>query len=320
MAKPKAAFYWCASCGGCEESIVDLNENILKVVEAVDIVFWPVAMDFKVEDVKKLADGEIFVSFINGAVRTSEQKEIVEMLRRKSEIIIAHGSCAHLGGIPGLANFWDKESIFKRVYFDVPSVDNQDKVVPSVKYTVEGCELTLPEFYDTVYALNQVIEVDYYLPGCPPLFDTMSNAVTALLESKVPPKCSVLTSDKALCDTCARKDTKPDETKIKEFKRVHLTEIDTERCFLDQGILCMGPATRGGCGEACINANMPCRGCYGSCSQVQDQGAKMLSALASLVDADTEEDIEKIMNGLPDPAGYFYRFGLPASLLQRRVI
>jgi len=45
MGKPKVAFYWCASCGGCEEAIVDLAEGILKDVEAIDIVFWKVAPD-----------------------------------------------------------------------------------------------------------------------------------------------------------------------------------------------------------------------------------------------------------------------------------
>ena len=77
MAKPKVAFYWCASCGGCEEAVVDLAENILDVVEAVDIVFWPVALDFKKEDVAKMQDKEIDVAFINGAIRLGEQEEMV---------------------------------------------------------------------------------------------------------------------------------------------------------------------------------------------------------------------------------------------------
>ena len=100
MAKPKVAFYWCASCGGCEETVVDLNEDLLKVADAVDIVLWPVALDFKRKDVEALSDGEIAVSFINGAVRTEEQEEMVELLRTKSSLVVAFGSCAHMGGIP----------------------------------------------------------------------------------------------------------------------------------------------------------------------------------------------------------------------------
>ena len=100
MTKPKVAIYWCASCGGCEEAVIDLAEDILKVVDAVDIIFWPVAMDFKKKDVEAMKDGEIAVSFINGAVRTEEQEEMVKLLRRKSGLAIAFGSCAYLGGIP----------------------------------------------------------------------------------------------------------------------------------------------------------------------------------------------------------------------------
>ena len=175
--KPKVAFYWCSSCGGCEESIVDLAEDILKVVEAVDIVFWPVALDIKRKDVEAMEDGSIAVTFINGAIRLSEQQEMVEMLRRKSGLIVAHGSCSHLGGIPGLGNFWNKEAIFNRSYHTTPSTENPDRTVPLEKVEVEGYDLTLPGFYDTVYTLDQVIDVDYYLPGCAPPRDLILNAV-----------------------------------------------------------------------------------------------------------------------------------------------
>ena len=116
MAKPKVAFYWCASCGGCEETVVDLNEDILKVADAVDIVLWPVALDFKRKDVEAMADGEIAVSFINGAVRLEEQEEMVKLLRQKSQLVIPFGACAHLGGIPGLGNFWNRETIFEEPF------------------------------------------------------------------------------------------------------------------------------------------------------------------------------------------------------------
>ena len=84
--KPKIAFYWCSSCGGCEESIVDLAEDILKVVEAVDIVFWPVAIDIKKKDVEAMEDGSIAASFINGAIRLSEQEEMAKLLRKSSRV------------------------------------------------------------------------------------------------------------------------------------------------------------------------------------------------------------------------------------------
>ncbi|GAI28293.1 unnamed protein product, partial [marine sediment metagenome] len=88
MAKPLVAFYWCASCGGCEEAVIDLAEDILKVVEAVDIRLWPVAMDFKYKDIEAMEDNALAVSFINGAIRTEEQEHIAKLLRKKSGLIV----------------------------------------------------------------------------------------------------------------------------------------------------------------------------------------------------------------------------------------
>ena len=323
MAKPKVAFYWCASCGGCEEAVVDLKEDILKVTDAVDIVLWPVALDFKRKDVESLGDGEIAVSFINGAVRTGEQEEMVKLLRTKSGLVVAFGSCAHLGGIPGLGNFWTKDTIFQRVYKDAPSVENPEGITPQEKTIVDVGELTLPEFYDTVKTLDQTIPVDYYLPGCAPPPDLIMNAVNAILTGELPEKGAVLAPEKALCDTCPRNETKPEKLSIKEIKRPYEVKIDPEKSFLVQGLICHGPFTRSGCGERCINANMPCRGCFGPTKEVIDQGAKGLSMIASILGLEeeekvSEEDVRKLINGLVDPAGTFYRFSLPASILRRR--
>ena len=323
MAKPKVAFYWCASCGGCEETVVDLNEDILKVTDAVDIVLWPVALDFKRKDIEALPDGEITVSFINGAIRLEEQEEMVKLLRQKSKLVVAFGACAHLGGIPGLGNFWNRETIFQWVYKEAPTVENPEGVTPQTRVKVEEGELTLPEFYDTVKTLDQTVPVDYYLPGCPPPPDLVMNAITAILKGELPEKGAVLAPKKALCDTCPRVDSKPEKLSIKEIKRPWQIKIDPEKCFLAQGLICMGPATRSGCGETCIRANMPCRGCFGPVDGVIDQGARALSMIASLLGLEeekglSEEEVKKLISTVVDPAGTFYRFSLPSSILRRR--
>ena len=316
--KPKVAFYWCASCGGCEEAIVDLAEDILQVVEAVDIVLWPVALDFKRADVEAMPDRSIAVAFINGAVRLSEQEEWAHLLRRKSQLVVAFGSCAHLGGIPGLANFTTRAEIFATSYHDLPSLDNPDGVEPLERTRANGEDLTLPAFFDTVRALDQVIEVDYYLPGCAPPPDLIMGAVTAILRGELPPRGTVLAPNKAQCDVCPRKDTKPDRIEISEIKRVATSTPDPEKCFLAQGYVCLGPATRSGCHERCLHGNMPCRGCFGPMDGVYDQGAKFLSAFASVLAPRDEAEIEALLDQIPDPAGTFYRFSLPKSLLHRR--
>ncbi len=318
MAKPLVAFYWCASCGGCEEAVVDLAEDILKVVEAVDIRLWPVAMDFKRSDVEAMADKSFAVSFINGAIRTSEQEEMVKLLRQKSGLVVAFGACSHLGGIPGLANVANKKEIFETAYKSTRSTVNPKGIYPQTVTEIPQGKLTLPEFFDTVKTLDQTIDVDYDLPGCAPPPDLIMQAVTAILEGKLPEKGSVLTVDKALCETCPLNKSKPDILAIKEIKRISEVIHDPEKCFLTEGIICLGPATRGGCGERCINANMPCRGCFGPTKEVKDMGAKFLSSLASIIDVDDVQEIEKIAESVLDPIGLFYMYSLPSSILKRK--
>ncbi len=316
--KPKIAFYWCAACGGCEEAVVDLEEKILDVVTAVDIVLWPVAMDFKRKDIERLPDGSLFAALINGAVRTTEQEEMVHLLRRKAKVVVAFGACAQLGGIPGLANLWDRESIFKQVYVEAPSAVNPEQMMPARVHKVDGHTLTLPGFFNTVRTLDQVIDVDYSIPGCAPKPAVILSAVQTLLSGTLPPKGAVLAPDHALCEDCPRKDTRPEKLLVAEFKRPHQVLIEEDKCLLAQGLLCMGPATRSGCDAACPTGNMPCTGCSGPTSRVRDHGGKALSSIASLVDSNEEQVIERILSGIPDPVGTVYRYGLPASLLHRK--
>ena len=316
--KPKVAFYWCASCGGCEEAVVDLAEAVLDVVAAVDIVFWPVALDFKRKDVEAMPDGSILATFLNGAIRTTEQKDMAHLLRGKSKLLLAFGSCAHLGGIPGLANLFDRRSILQAVYRESPSTVNEQGVLPKLRHSDNGHTVELPGLFQTVCALDQVVDVDYYIPGCPPTPKIVQGALQVLLSGELPPKGTVLAPDRALCEECPRKDTKPEKLAITEFLRPHQVLIDEEKCLLAQGLLCMGPATRGGCEALCVQGNMPCTGCCGPTSRVKDQGAKILSSLASLVESKEEAEIDAILASIPDPAGSFYRYSLPSSLLRRK--
>ena len=317
-AKPKVAFYWCAACGGCEEAVVDLAEKILDITAAVDIVIWPVALDFKRKDVEAMPDGSILVTFLNGAIRTSEQEEMAHLLRRKSQLMVAFGSCSHLGGVPGLANLWSRESIFQTVYKDSPATLNPDGLTPLRTFQDNGHRVELPEFFDTVRTLDQVVAVDYYIPGCAPTPKIFAAAVGTLLGGELPPKGSVLAPDSALCEECARKDSRPEKLTLKAFRRPGEVLVEDDKCLLAQGLLCLGPATRGGCEALCVRGNMPCTGCFGPTSRVTDYGGKALTAFASIVDSNDEAEIARILAGIPDPAGTLYRYSLPASRLRRK--
>jgi F420-non-reducing hydrogenase small subunit len=230
--------------------------------------------------------------------------------------LVAFGSCAHEGCIPGLANLFDRKSIFERVYLTSQSVDNPNKYLPQTSYQMPEGEIDIPYFYNTVKTLGQVEDVDYFIPGCPPQAPQIWAVVEAILGGNLPPKGSVVgaSPDKTVCDECKHN---REEKHVKKFYRPHEIIPDSNRCLFDQGIICAGPATRGGCGALCTSVDMPCRGCYGPAPNVLDQGAALLSAIASVVDADTEEEAASIVAEVVDPIGTFYRFGLPASLLHR---
>jgi len=320
--KLRFAFYWAASCGGCEISVLDINEKILEVMEMADIVFWPVAMDIKYDDVKGMPEKYIDVCFFNGAIRTDENEEMAKILRRKSKILIAYGACSQTGGIPGLANISDKEEIFRRVYVDNISTSNPDGVTPRTITKVEEGELRLPEFYDTVKTLPQTVEVDYFVPGCPPPVELTINALERIVKGELPPRGSVLAPLTSLCIECPRNSLKKGKIRIPELRRIYEVKPDPEKCFLEQGIICLGPATRGGCNARCVKANMPCTGCGGPCPNQLEQGAAMLSALASLLGIDEESQDyspERLINKVKDPLGVFYRYSLPASIINRSV-
>ena len=159
------------------------------------------------------------------------------------------------------------------------------------------------------------MDVDYYLPGCPPQDPQIWAVIEAIVSGKLPPKGSIIgATEKTVCDECKHV---REEKRIKQFHRYHEIIADSTQCLFDQGIICSGPATRGGCGALCPKVDIPCRGCYGPPPHVVDQGAALLSAVASVVDADTEEEARRIVSDIPDPIGTFYRFSLPASMLHR---
>jgi F420-non-reducing hydrogenase small subunit len=320
MDKLKFGFYWAASCGGCEIAVLDIDEAILKVLEVAEVVFWPVAMDIKYSDVENMPDEYMDVIFFNGGIRNSEQEHLAKLLREKSKYMVAFGSCAHTGGIPGLANLTNRRGIFDRVYHTSESTVNPDDFEPETECKVPEGTLTIPEFYDLVKPLDRIVDVDYYLPGCPPPASLVLDAVNAIASGELPPKGSVLAPVLSVCDECPR--TKEDK-KITRVKRIIDHIPDPETCLLEQGFICMGPATRGGCGAQCIEANMPCTGCGGACPEAIEQGSAMISALSTVLglanEKDEDFDYDILLDELKDPVGTFYKYALPASIINRRI-
>jgi F420-non-reducing hydrogenase small subunit len=276
----KVAEEWLNACSGCEIAIVDLGERLLKVLELIEFVHIPVIMDHKyygqMGDGKHINIDEADVGIISGGIRNEEHLEVAQEMRKKCNIIIALGTCATHGGIPSLANSFSNNEILERYY----STETTDK--PEF-FPDDG----VPSLTEACYALDEKIKVDIYLPGCPPNSDQIFAALAALLEGKMPEL-----PGKSVCDTCPT--IRKGKGQLKQLRRFLQAPdykspdepLENMRCLLEQGILCMGPVTRAGCGgdkirPRCIAVRVPCRGCYGPVKQEGNQLLDMLNALVS---------------------------------------
>ena len=292
----KIATTWLCCCSGCHISLLDLHEELLNLLENVELIHCPVLMD-----VKEIPD-EINIALIEGGIRNKENEEIAKEMRNKAKIVIAFGTCATFGGVPGLGNLYSKEEILEKVYKTTLSTKNDEGIIPSE----EVSPLT-----SRVKPLSEIIDVDYFIPGCPPNPEMIAKVLKAILEGKKPelPK-------KNLCDECPRKKS-DNGVSIGKIKRKFEGKPDPERCLLEQGYLCLGVATRAGCGALCPRAGVPCSGCNGATDAVIDQGAKMISALCSDfgIDRDRETDPTALPKSIKDKIGSFYKFTLPSALI-----
>jgi F420-non-reducing hydrogenase small subunit len=315
--KPKFAMYWADSCGGCEIAVLNIHEKILDVDANFDIAFWPVAMDAKYKDVEAMEDGSILLTLFNGAIHSEEHEHVAKLLRKKTKLLVAFGSCACEGCMPALINLSSKKDFFDTV-FSTQTTNNPDNIRPQMVVQMPEGEITIPEMYSVVRTLDQVVPVDYYMPGCPPESHQIAAVIDLVVQvlqgkAELPPVGSVIgAGGSTVCDVCPRK---RNEKLIKKFTRIQFIHPDPELCLLEQGILCSGIATRSGCDAKCPTAGSPCIGCYGPAEGVLDYGSRLMTAVASVIDSKDPEEIEEILNGIPDPAGQLYRFNLAGSLL-----
>ena len=315
MAKPKVGMYCAAGCGGCDIALLEIQEHLLELIAAVDIVLWPTATDFKYSDVEAMPDGHMDVCFINGAMRNSENIRIARLLRAKSKTIVAFGACSSFGGIPGLANLYSASDVVDRAFTTESTTPATCPIPSGDAVYADGVDAELPAFSGTVEALSSVIGVEYYLPGCPPVADRVWDACLAIVGGTLPPAPAIVgAGTTCVCDDCSLPKR---DTRVKRFVRPHEIIPEPDWCLLEQGIVCMGPATRSGCGGQCTDVLMPCRGCYGPAGDSIDQGAKMIATLGTIVDSEDEQTILDTISEVVDPAGTFYCFTLPVSVMGR---
>ncbi|MBS3795518.1 MAG: F420-nonreducing hydrogenase [Candidatus Thorarchaeota archaeon] len=293
MAK-RVAFTQLTSCWGCDQSLVDLHLGLLDVIPELEIVYWPAVVDYKLKDLENLPDQSIEFGFVEGSCRTKEDEHLLKVMREKSQTLIAWGSCSCYGGVQGLGNQWSIDELMERKFKTADTVTNGR--IP---------EENMPGFTDHIKANTEIVPFELRIPGCPPTPENTLEGLTALLQGE-----EYELPNKTVCDECPKE---REHKTITEFHRTHEGKIDPDRCLLDQGYLCLGFATISLCGAQCPKVNTPCKGCFGPPPGVIDHGAKIISALGSVVDMDAEE----LREYFPDTIGSFYFTDYASSYLSK---
>jgi F420-non-reducing hydrogenase small subunit len=283
----RVAEEWFSICGGCEVTILDIGEELLKVLPALEFVHMPVIMDHKYHgqlgemDSQRFEIPEAEVGIVSGGVSNEKEHALALEMRKKCKILISLGSCACFGGIPAMANNWTIDEMTEKVYRNCRSTES----APTP-------DKNLPKLLDRVYALDEVVKVDLSIPGCPTSPDWVKNAIVALLTGK-----PFAMPEKSVCDECpAKRSKKTSDIKLKRPLSGPKFETgkpyEEMQCFLEQGFVCLGPVTKAGCagittevGEKpiprCIKGYMPCRGCFGPVKEDSNPLIDYTNALAS---------------------------------------
>jgi len=296
----KVAEEWLNICGGCEVSILDIGEPLLDLLPSLEFVHMPVIMDHKyfgqTGEGTELEIPEADVGIISGGVRNEKEQHVAEAMRKSCKTLIALGACACHGGIPAMANMTTLEDLYEKVYRDSVSTESADTP-----------QENLPPLLDSVKAVDEVVDVDVYIPGCPTNPTLIVEALTALLEGK-----PFELPEKSVCDDCPVKREK--KASGGEIKRP-LEPLDVKvgepwentRCYMEQGFLCLGPVTRSGCATAmtegtekvprCVKGHMTCRGCFGPIRKGANPLVDMMGAISSIgLDAKQVPDRRAMLN------------------------
>ncbi len=283
MSKPTLATVSLGGCEGCHVALLDAHEGLLDLLGQVDLIHSPFSGS---EEIPEHAD----VVMVEGAVTTEEDLRRLKAARAAAGTLVAIGSCAVLGGIGGLRNLDRLSDVTAKAFGE--DARKSDR---------------LPSLNKHVHAITRYVDADIALAGCAPETELLVAALSAAISGE-----SFEAPRRNLCDECHRtKDAmlthSQDFVSDNVYALMELETIDAEKCLLEQGLLCMGPMTREGCGAKCTAMNVPCRGCSGPSRLDFEQGGKAVDALAAVLPAGALMYMEDLI-------GTGYRFSLPVSV------
>ncbi|MFW9867624.1 MAG: hypothetical protein ACFFEN_16130 [Candidatus Thorarchaeota archaeon] len=285
--KVKVAFMQLSSCWGCHQSLLNAHLKLVPLLSKLDIVYWPAVIDAKLNSLIERPDSDIMVGFLEGVARTKQDVANIKLMRQKCSIIVALGACPCYGSVAGLANLYEKEELISRKFVEAESITNEVPHEPTKN---------VPGFEEFIVNADDLIDVDMFIPGCPPTTDNIVASISYLLTlvSEEPPS---LNKDACVCDSC----------KLKE-----------DGCFLNLNTLCYGSITASGCNLMCPNKGEICYGCFKSTNKPGDKVNQLTTIINNLITL-TPDQAAKLQHfldvylGVSNVTNFYFR----GDLLQR---
>ncbi len=277
-----------SSCLGCQLVFLSLEDFFFTFIGENDVSYAPFLMD-------QVEPPEVELALVEGTVKNADQYRRAKRIRERAERLVALGTCACYGGVQGLANRFEHKAVMRRRYGGGHSFDGE------------------PQGMGRLQPLDSYVGVDAFLPGCPPPAPLLKSFLELTLSSGSLPTREGLT----VCSECA---VSSPPVPGPGPRRITGSAPAEGLCILEQGYVCMGPLTRGGCGAECgTEKGIPCLGCRGPSetallSPAQDPRLVTLRRLARASGRRREE----VSSFVKDPAHTCFMFCLGEPLLRRR--
>lgn len=262
-------------CAGCVSSFLNAGDALVEVLSGdFEIVYSPTFMDLKEIPAVDLA-------IVEGGVRTKEDERLIKEVRAKCRILVALGICATHGGITSLGNIVSLKNLLEKDY----------SLIDSTK---------LPELEELMYPICNFVDVDYYIPGCPPMPFLIVHTLKNVVSGKQPTR-----HQSVVCTECHRKIV---AAKLDHLYGIYEKEADPVLCLVSQGFVCLGSLTREGCGAPCSRAGFTCFGCRGPPDSMMYRSRDMYAFLVKVISTRTSIPEETVKQELYRNPFVFHTF------------
>lgn len=291
-AKARVSIEWLSGCSGCELGIVDLHEKLLQVLDEIELVRMPILMD-----TKEYVEAEI--GMLTGSIRTEHDVHAAREMRRTCKAIVAFGTCPVYGGPHSSAYPHSTDELLDGAYRK--NASTKGDTVPS----------DVPRLLPRNRPLDSEIQVDLYIPGCPPDPTYIFEGLLSVVRGR-----PTTIGRRSVCFHCNRKMVK---TATSELRRAFDGHFDPELCFLSQGCLCFGSVTLDRCLAPCMKVGVPCFSCGGPSEPIILEPQKdVRTEVATRMSHLTRIPYEKIVEEIEHQAKTHFAYAMASPVFQQK--